>query len=69
MGVGMESTELVDVVLSQGRRLELYMVDENATASTQARIDAAFLKAFNNGMFQVNQDVFWDEHARTHHII
>lgn len=43
LGVSMGSTELPEVALAQGQRLELYRVDENITESLQERFENTFL--------------------------
>lgn len=53
LGVGVESTQLLDVVLDRGRRLELFIADNDAREGVQERVNTAFLKAFNWGCFQV----------------
>lgn len=53
LGVGVETTGIVDVALDRGRRLELYLVDETSRPAVVDNIEQAFLKAFNRGMFQV----------------
>ena len=56
LGIGVESTQLIEVTISGGRRLELYSTDEEpaATRDAQDRIEQTFLKAFtNDGYFRV----------------
>ena len=53
VGIGVETTNLPEVVLDRGRRLELLLAVQETKGVVLERIDTAFAKAFNAGNFQV----------------
>lgn len=53
----MESTQLPEVTLDRGRRLELFLADMSAFGPVQDRINASFSKAFKQGCFQVRNSL------------
>ena len=57
LGLGIESTQLPEVALDAGRRIEMYLADTSTSmrGDLEPRIQAPFSRAFNAGMFQVSQ--------------
>lgn len=49
----MESTELLETTLAQGRCLELHRVDESNTETLKGRIDNALPESYNTVNFHV----------------
>lgn len=54
LGVGVETTQLPEVALDRGRRLELFLADKGASNDVQERITSSFVKAFDSGLFRVS---------------
>ena len=53
LGVGVEDTQLPEVTLDRGRRLELFFADERSSTKVEDRVKVAFKKAFDSGCFHV----------------
>lgn len=54
MGIGVESTQLLEVALELGRPTELFLANGGLAAEVRGRVERAFHKAFMAGMFKVN---------------
>lgn len=54
MGIGVESTQLLEVALELGRSTELFLANGALAAEVRGRMEKAFQKAFMSGMFKVN---------------
>ena len=44
LGVGVEETQLPEVALDRGRRLELFLADETTSGKVEDRVQVAFKK-------------------------
>ena len=55
LGVGVEDTQLPEVTLDRGRRLELFLADGTKSGKVEDRIKVAFQKGFDTGCFHVRQ--------------
>lgn len=54
LGIGVETTHTPEVALGSGRRLELYLSNPASAAGVRTRMDEAFLKSYNAGLFHVS---------------
>ena len=53
MGIGGESTQLLEAALELGRPIDFFLQNKDLTSEIGDRMDRAFQKAFMSGMFKV----------------
>lgn len=54
LGIGVESTQLLEVALDRGRPVELFLVNSSLVAEVRGRMEKAFQQAFMSGRFKVH---------------